>query len=370
MNRSNPVNATSRLGQLLGLTVAAKASDLHLSADQHPWVRVNGQLQALSDQPVVSGQDLNDCLNELFKEGDHEQYTTHGSVDGATSDENEVRFRFNVSRVQNQPSLVLRRLDNTFRSLADLGLSQDLLKVCDSKDGLVLVAGPTGSGKSTTLASLIHHINTQQHSHIVTIEDPVEFIHHSIKARISQRQVGPDTGHFSHAIRDALRQDPDVILVGELRDLKTITAAVEASQTGHLVFGTVHASDTIGTIDRLIGVFPGEEQSMIRTLLSSSLRTVIAQHLLPAKVDPQQSTQTHPRILASEVLQLNDAARNLIRKGDLNGLRSILETGRTDGMYTLDQSLAKLLRAGRICESVAKSLARNPNMLRELARAV
>ena len=235
------------------------------------------------------------------------------------------------------------------------------------------MAGPTGSGKSTTLATLIDRINESKRSHIITIEDPIEYLHGNKMSRVSQRQVGSDTDSFSNALVDAVRQDPDVILVGEMRDLDTIRTAVTAAETGHLVFATVHAGDTISAIERIISVFPGNEQSVMRNLVSGSLRTVIAQHLLVSDSINETNADHRKhrnRVLASEVLHVNQAASNMIASDNLQQLASLLELHRSDGMYTLDSSLARLWRAGKISERNARSIARNPKMLRELARAV
>ncbi len=296
-----------------------------------------------------------------------------GSVDGAFSLDETHRFRFNVFRAGGRLSIAIRKLDNAFRSLAELGLDDSLYRVCDCKDGLVLLAGPTGSGKSTTMATLINRINETRRCHIITIEDPIEFIHLNKQAWINQRQVGIDTNGFGQALIDAVRQDPDVILVGELRDLDTIRTAIIAAETGHLVLATVHAGDCIGAIERMIGVFPGDEQTMVRQLLSTTLRAVIAQHLLvglPADKPESERRGRQQRVLASESLHVNSAVANLIASNSLVQIRSVMETGSREGMYTLDQCLARLWRRKLISEATARSLARNPNVLFELARAI
>lgn len=355
------------LAALLQTALEREASDLHLVEGEPPWYRIGGALRPDTEQGPIP--DLSPWWESLT--GSEAQGAT-GARDGAMAVEiggQSCRFRYNLFIANGRPAIALRRLENEFRELKELGLSERLYELCDLKDGLVLIAGPTGSGKSTTLATLIDRINRTRPAHIITIEDPIEYVHVSLRSLVSQRQVGSDTPGFHAALKDAVRQDPDVILVGELRDLDTIRTAVSAAETGHLVFATIHGSDTIGALDRLVGSFPGNEQPMIQQALSGCLRAAIAQHLLPGRQgrDAELKDAT-PRVLASEVLRVNSAISNLLATGQLTQARSILETSAAEGMYTLDSSLARLWRSRRIDESLARSLARNPQLLMELAR--
>jgi twitching motility protein PilT len=275
--------------------------------------------------------------------------------------------------------VALRRLEDRFRSLAELGLPDELYRLCDLSDGLIVVAGPTGCGKSTTLATMLDRINQTRPCHMITIEDPIEYLHTTSKALVNQRQVGTDTSGFYEALVASLREDPDVILVGEIRDLNTIRTAIVAAETGHLVFTTVHASDCVGTIERLVSVFPADEQDGIRRQLSLVLRAIIAQHLLvadgstpnghtngwhgPAEAAPPRRS----RVVASEILMANPAVANLIATARSNQIYSAMETGAAGGMQTLEHDLARLWVAGKISETTAVAMARNPSILRERA---
>jgi twitching motility protein PilT len=279
-----------------------------------------------------------------------------GSLDGAFAGPAGMRYRFNVYRESDRHAIAVRRLDSTFRSFAELGLPPRLADFCGETDGLVIVTGPTGSGKSTTLATMIDAINRKRAGHIVTIEDPIEFVHAPKTCMVSQRQVGRDVKSFNDAIVEAMRQDPDVILVGETRDLATVRAALRAAETGHLVFTTLHAGDCAGALERLVSVFPAEEQNSARHQLALVLRGVFAQHLLAS---PDGSR--HP---ACELLVNTPACANVIATGRPAQIYSIIETGGQQGMKTLDQSLAELLAAGRIDERTACALSRNPETLK------
>jgi twitching motility protein PilT len=353
------------------------ASDVHLREGSPPWFRQHGQLQAGEppDGPVSAPQ-MEGLLDDLLDVSQREQLASRGSYDGAFGC-NGFRFRFNIYRASGCHSLAIRLLDSEFRQLSALGLSDDLYQLCQLRDGLILVSGPTGAGKSTTLATLLHRINETRPCHIVTIEDPVEYLHVSRCALVHQRQVGMDTSDFPQALIDAVRQDPDVILVGELRDLPTIRTALMAAETGHLVFASVHAGDSIGTIERIASAFPAAEQPMALQLLSTTLRAIITQHLLIAEPaaaltdrigsDPRPSRN---RVLASEVLIVNSAIANLVAANNLVQIRSVLETSRSGGMYTLDHSLAQLCRRKLVSEQAARSVARNPGLLADQSRLI
>lgn len=320
---------------------------------------------------------LNSVSQTWLNASQQEVLTERGSFDGAFS-WNDFRFRFNAFQRQGQTCFAVRQLAEKIPNLDDLGVDARLYDVCNLKDGLILVAGPTGSGKSTTIASLIHQINQQRRCHIITVEDPVEFLHPSAKSLVNQRQIGPDVGSFYQALLDAMRQDPDVILVGELRDIDTIRTAITAAETGHLVFATVHAGDTKTSIERLVSAFPATEQDLAQRLIATVLRTIVVQHLLPRQsrpddpeleqVNDEKTIDGKARVLASERVHVSAAIANLITSGNLSQLTSIIQTSGEDGMWTLDESLARLLRRGLISEQTARSLARQPEMLGKLAR--
>ncbi len=351
------------------------ASDLHLAVEQPPRCRIQGKLQEWPEGsgPLTTAESLNQIIAGIIPAGHREQLESRGSLDGALSDASGTRWRFNVFRSRANWGIALRRLENSFRSLSELGLSSALRRVVDLAHGLVIVAGPTGSGKSTTLATLIDLINHSRSGHVITLEDPIEYVHRSARCLVTQRQIGVDSPNFPQALVDALRQDPDVILVGEVRDLETIRTAITAAETGHLVLASVHAGDCVGGIERLVSVFPADEQKMIQRLLSLVLRAAVAQHLLvpidAAAVEPAAApsvAQTpRRRVLASELLFANSAVANLIAQGNVKQIYSVLETGAAEGMHTLDASLARLYRQRSIDESTVRSLARNPQLVLE-----
>ncbi len=365
---------SSDFESILQQSIQRGASDIHVTEGQVVSLRVGGEIQSASSR-VVDSALFNCFLDERLSLEQRKRFAERGAIDGVLAGPANNRFRFNLYKSGGRHSLALRHLQNRFFGLDELGLSDQLYQLCDLRDGLVLVAGPTGSGKSTTLATLINHINENRNAHIITIEDPVEFTHSKIKSIVNQRQVGCDTVDFNQALLDALRQDPDVILVGEIRDLDTIRTAITAAETGHLVFATVHASDCMSAIERLVSVFPGDQQQNIQHLLSTTLRAVVAQHLLVSEISKSRLQESDPRasrnrVLASEVLRVNQAVSNLISGGNLKQIQSVLETGTSEGMYTMDKSLAKLLRQRLISLNTAKSLARNPESLQELSRKV
>ena len=367
-------SADALLQRMLRDCVTADASDLHIAPGLAPFMRIHGILEAQDKYSVLSSQ-VTQALGEVLSRGfDRGSLNTTGSIDGALTAQDGTRFRFNVFRRQGAISIALRRLEERFRTLADLGLPDSLYDLCAQPDGLVVVAGPTGAGKSTTLATLIDRINQTRRAHIVTIEDPIEYLHRSSKSLVNQRQVGLDAGSFNDALVASLRQDPDVILVGEIRDLATIRTAITAAETGHLVFTTVHAGDCVGTIERLVSVFPADEQNGIRRQLSLVLRCIIAQHLLvadgeqgilPAAAD---GTVRRRRIVVSEVLTATDAVSHLIAAGKSAQIYSSMESGGNQGMQTLEESLAKLWTGGWISEQTATTMARNPAVVRDRAQ--
>jgi twitching motility protein PilT len=386
------------LDQILLICVVDDASDLHLAAGLPPYIRIHGQLAPLEGSASFSPELVEQLSAELARRMHRPPLGECGSLDGAITSAEGTRFRFNIFRRQGDLAVALRRLEERFRSLPELGFSEDLYSLCDLPDGLVVVAGPTGAGKSTTLAALLDRINQSRRCHMVTIEDPIEYLHQSAMSLVNQRQVGADTDSFYEALVASLRQDPDVILVGEIRDLNTIRTAIIAAETGHLVFTTVHAGDCVGTIERLVSVFPADEQHGIRRQLALVLRAVIAQQLLicdgtapiraldntaPATVtatvtaavtaaatdDSSDPTGMIPRrrgrVAASEVLLINSAVANLIATGKSAQIYSAMETGGHQGMRTFDEDLARLWSTGRISEATATTMARNPSVLRD-----
>lgn len=364
-------SAEALLQRLMLRCVKTDSSDLHIAPDLPPFLRIHGILEPQADVGPLSAETTQGMADALSRGFDRSTLSTTGSIDGALTAGDGTRFRFNVFKRQATISIALRRLEDRFRTLGDLGLPDTLYELCNLPDGLVVVAGPTGAGKSTTLATLIDRINQTRRAHIVTIEDPIEYLHRSAKSLVNQRQVGLDAGSFNDALVASLRQDPDVILVGEIRDLNTIRTAITAAETGHLVFTTVHAGDCVGTIERLVSVFPADEQTGIRRQLSLVLRCIIAQHLLVA--DGEQGVLPagpdglvrRRRIVVSEVLTATDAVSHLVATGKSNQIYSSMESGGNQGMQTLEESLAKLWHGGWITEQTATTMARNPAVVRD-----
>ncbi|MEL6898887.1 MAG: PilT/PilU family type 4a pilus ATPase [Planctomycetota bacterium] len=373
MNHTEFAKFEDLLLRLLEEAIERKASDLHLSADHPPYFRQQGRLAPAEDWPVQDSNTMAGLATVLASRTHAKVAPDVGSLDGGLSASNGTRFRFNIYRRSGAHSIALRRLEERIRSLPELGLPSDLYQLANYSHGLVLIAGPTGSGKSTTLATLIDRINQTRSGHIITIEDPIEYLHASKQALVDQREVGQDTTSFNEALVAAMRQDPDVILVGEIRDLNTIRTAITAAETGHLVFATVHAGDCVGSIDRVVSVFQPEEQTAIRRQLAMVLRAVVAQKLImgdgPLIQKTLQDSTDDPLaakakyVLVSEVMKVTSPVANLIAHGKDSHIYSSIETGRSDGMYTADECLAQLLRTGQISERTAKGLARNPQLV-------
>lgn len=354
------------LNRLLAACIAQDGSDLHFSPGLPPHIRIHGELAPLDGEPPYSAQEVAQIAEELLQRtgaGNELPVMPRGSVDGAVTAPGGVRFRFNVFRREGSLALALRRLEDRFRTLTDLGLPESLLSLCDLRDGLVVVSGPTGAGKSTTLATLLDHVNRTRRGHIITIEDPIEYLHAPVRCVVNQRQIGLDASSFNDALVASLRQDPDVVLVGEIRDLDTIRTAITAAETGHLVFTTLHAGDCVGSIERLVSVFPSDEQDGIRRQLSLVLRGIVAQRLLPAIA----TGRAQRRVACSEILMNTPAVANLIATGKSAQIYSAMETGGSHGMQTLEQDLARLWVAGSISEVTASAMARSTNVLRERA---
>ena len=356
------------LENLLFLCEGCGASDVHLAAGEKPRFRVRGALTVREDMRTFDVKTVDAIAMELglytLPVGTHEgtervrmTLLKDGAIDGAFTGPTGARYRFNVYREMSRHSIALRRLDSSFRQFSELGLPPRVADFCDEQDGLVIVTGPTGSGKSTTLATMIDRINRTRYGHIITIEDPVEYVHKSDGCLVSQRQIGRDATGFNQALVEALRQDPDVILVGEIRDLETVRTAIRAAETGHLVFATLHSGDAAGAVERLVSVYPADEQSGARKQLALVLKGILAQHLIPSA----DHTRRHA---ACELLINTPAAANLIANGRSQQLYSVIETGGPMGMKCLDASLAELMNAGLIEERYAMTLSKNPAMLR------
>jgi len=360
------------LDELLNICVEKDASDIHLTPGLPPHVRIHGELDPLVGRAKLTAQDLEKLSVAVYqrmaqsREGMDVALTRRGAADGALSSCSGVRFRFNIYRRQGELAIALRRLEDKFLTLGELGLPEALYGLCNLRDGLIIVSGPTGAGKSTTLATLLDRINRTRPGHLITIEDPIEYIHTPLKCVVNQRQVGLDAPTFNDALVASLRQDPDVILVGEIRDLETIRTAITAAETGHLVFTTLHAGDCVSSIERLVSVFPADEQDGIRRQMSLVLRAIMAQHLLPtAHTDEHGARQR--RVVASEILLMNSAVANLVATAKSAQIYSTMESGQSSGMQTLEQDLARLWVSGMITEAAAVAMARNVNVLRDRA---
>jgi len=340
---------------LLKRVLDLEGSDLHVTEDSPPMVRVHGDLERLP-LPPLSEERLEALVRSVLSQRQWDTLQEKASVDLAYTYDESARFRINVFYQRGRLSVVFRRLASLRLTLDALGLPQSLYELAGLRDGLVLVTGPTGSGKTTTLATLIDMINRQKSCHIITIEDPIEFVHRNIKSLVTQRELYSDVHTLSGALRDALREDPDVILVGEMRDLDTMRTAIMAAETGHLVFSTLHSRDAVSSLHRMISVFPFEEQSQIRIQLAGTLKAVISQRLL-------RRADTPGRIPAVEVMKVNTAISNLIRIQKLEQVYSLIETGRKEGMQTMEHSLAVLCRDGLIDRETAVKTAKSESVI-------
>ena len=337
---------------MLAFAVKNNASDLHLSAGLPPMIRVNGDVRRLNVEPLDHRQVFT-MLYDIMNDMQRKVYEQNLEVDFSFEIEGLARFRVNAYNQNRGAAGVLRTIPSKILSLEQLNAPKIFGEFSLKPRGLVLVTGPTGSGKSTTLAAMLNHLNESQYAHVLTVEDPIEFVHESKKCLINQREVGPHTHSFANALRSALREDPDAILVGELRDLETIRLAMTAAETGHLVFGTLHTSSAAKTIDRIIDVFPGEEKEMIRAMLSESLVAVISQTLCKAR-------DGKGRVAAHEIMIGTPAIRNLIRESKVAQMYSAIQTGNSVGMQTLDQNLADLVRRNLISRGEARGKAKVP----------
>ncbi|CAN4269019.1 PilT Tfp pilus assembly protein, pilus retraction ATPase PilT [Methylophilaceae bacterium] len=343
------------ISDLLAFSVKNQASDLHLSADMPPMIRVHGDIRKIN-LPVLDHAQVRAMIYDIMSDTQRKQYEESLECDFSFEIANLARFRVNAFNHNRGAGAVFRNIPSQIMSLEELNCPAIFKEIADQPRGLCLLTGPTGSGKSTTLAAMIDYINNKAYAHILTVEDPIEFVHTPKKSLINQREVGPHTHSFSNALRSALREDPDVILVGELRDLETIRLALTAAETGHMVFATLHTSSAAKTIDRIIDVFPAAEKEMVRSMLSESLRAVISQTLCKTK-DEQG------RVAAHEIMLATPAIRNLIREAKVPQMYSAIQTGQNVGMQTLDQCLQELVKRNLISVAEAKSKAANKDTI-------
>lgn len=343
------------ISDLLAFSVKNKASDLHLSAGLPPMIRVHGDIRKIN-VPTMDHSQVYDMVYNIMNDGQRKVYEESLECDFSFEIQNLARFRVNAFNHHRGSGAVFRTIPSKILTLEQLNCPAIFKDIADTPRGICLVTGPTGSGKSTTLAAMIDYINEKEYAHILTVEDPIEFVHTSKKCLINQREVGSHTLSFNSALRSALREDPDVILVGELRDLETIRLALTAAETGHMVFGTLHTSSAAKTVDRIIDVFPAAEKEMVRSMLSESLRAVISQTLLKTK-------DAQGRVAAHEIMIGTPAIRNLIRENKIPQMYSAIQTGQNVGMQTLDQNLQDLVKRGVISASEARAKAANKDAI-------
>jgi twitching motility protein PilT len=344
---------------ILLAVIERNASDLHIAAGAAPAIRVRGRLQGLDDFPKLSSQDTQEIVYSILNDDQRKRLERDLQLDFAYAIPGVGRFRVNAYRQRAALGAAFRRIPTEIPALESLGLPPVVKELVTKPRGLVLVTGPTGSGKSTSLAAMVDVINATRDEHIMTIEDPIEFLHHHKRCLVNQRELGSDATSFAAALKSALRQDPDVILVGEMRDLETISTALTAAETGHLVFATLHTQDAPQTIDRIIDVFPSEQQGQVRMMLSVALQGILTQQLLP-------TADGSGRTVAVEALVPTPAVRNLIREGKTHQIPSAMQTGGAHGMQTMDAALADLVRAGKITRDLALQRAGHADELSRL----
>jgi twitching motility protein PilT len=343
--------------RLFDLVVEKDASDLHLTVGRPPCIRLHGSLRNINHPPLTA-EETTALIEEIIPAGKLEELRTGGSADFGYAHQDKARFRVAVFRQKSHDAMVCRLIPNDMLTFEQLGLSRSVVELLDRPRGLVLVTGPTGSGKTTTLATMIDHINQNQDIHIITVEDPIEYYHDHKRAIMTQREVGTDVPEFAEAIRRALREDPDVILLGEMRDLETISTAITAAETGHLVFGTLHTTGSARTVDRIIDQFPPEQQEQIRVQLSVSLLAVISQVIMPR-------ADGSGRVAAFEFMAMTPGIENHIRKNETFKIPSVIQTGRAKGMYLLDDNIWDLYQAGTIDQAQALSKCQDLRRMKE-----
>ena len=349
-----------KIDRFLTLAVEKKASDLHFSTGEPTRFRIDGDLQII-DESCLENETLSALLFELLKEEEREKLLENRNLDKSFSAPGVGNFRLNIFFNRKGIAAVLRTIPSRVPSTADLGLPPVCTQLCNLEKGLVLVTGPTGSGKSTTLAAMINHINETTKNHILTVEDPVEFVHESKQSLINQREIGSSCYSFADALKYALREDPDVILIGEMRDLETIALALTAAETGHLVFGTLHTRGAAASVDRIIDFFPSTQQAMIRTMLAESLKAVISQALL-------RRASGSGRVAVHEIMVVNNAISNLIREGKTFQIPSAIQTGKKDGMISMDHSIIELVSNQVVAPEEAIPLMENPSIVESMAK--
>ena len=343
--------------ELFDLVAKEKASDLLISAGAPPILRINGQLFRTRTEGLTAEQ-TKELIYDFLTEDQRKAFEENRELDFSLAVGRRHRFRVNVYLQKQAVTAALRPIPEKIPSLSELGLPPGVGELAKARQGLILVTGPTGSGKTTTQAAFIDQVNNERACHIITIEDPIEYVHTHKRSIVDQREVGEDTNSFPRALKYVLRQDPDVILIGEMRDLETISAALTAAETGHLVLATLHTNDAIQTVDRIIDVFPAEQQQQIRFQLSMCLLAIFSQRLLPRADKPG-------RILTCEILRNNTAVANLIRDGKTHQIYSVVETGSKEGMVTMDRAVKKLYNAGKISYEDAIATMRNPKEIRD-----
>lgn len=346
--------------QLLELTITKNASDLHLSVGSPPLLRIDGELVPIPGESVVTQEQIESLINPLLTQTQREIFSSSWELDFSFEFQEKGRFRVNLYRQKGNSAASLRLIPLTIRTLDELGMPKVIGRLADLKQGFILVTGPTGHGKSTTIAALINQINEQRPSHIVTIEDPIEYVYKPIKSLVSQRELFSDTKSWNNSLRAVLREDPDVVLIGEMRDLETISSAITIAETGHLVFATLHTNSAAQSIDRVIDVFPENQQPQIRIQLAATFEAVISQRLIP--------TMNPGRVPAVEVLFATPATRNVIRESKTYLLDNLIQTSAELGMISLESSLTALVRAGRISTEVAMRFALRPELLSKLLK--
>jgi twitching motility protein PilT len=348
--------ALNTVDDLLERMVARGASDLHVAVGSQPVVRVSGKLERLEEFPALTPDDSLRLLYRMMSTEQQKHLEIRRQLDLSYSIPGLARFRVNIYFQRESLGAAFRMIPSEIKSLEALGMPQQLHDLAKKPRGLILVTGPTGSGKSTTLAAVIDEINQNRSEHIMTIEDPIEFLHSHKRCVVNQREIGPDATSFAEALRGALRQDPDVILLGEMRDLETIATALTAAETGHLVFATLHTQDAPSTVDRLIDVFPAAQQEQVRVQIAATLQAVVTQTLVP-------TADGLKRLPACEILLPDDAVRNLIRQAKVEQIYSVMQTNTSRGMQTLEQSLAELVMRGAVSQDMALSRSSRPEQL-------